>query len=147
MGVEQAGKHGLALQIDRVVRLDGSRLELVSLSDFVLLSSSIGSGQLGFTSLAASDQVLADRDGTPAAGLSQRLPSIFVLTGENQIPTIGVLAEDVMLLRIKLPAAQRLQFLAGQYLEILLPDGKRRAFSIASSPQSEGGSVSTGGQG
>lgn len=48
-----------------------------------------------------------------------------------------LLAEDVMLLRIKLPAAQRLQFLAGQYLEILLPDGKRRAFSIASSPQSE----------
>ncbi len=47
------------------------------------------------------------------------------------------LAPDVMLLRLKLPAAQRLQFLAGQYLEILLPDGKRRAFSIASSPQCE----------
>jgi CDP-4-dehydro-6-deoxyglucose reductase len=46
-------------------------------------------------------------------------------------------APDVMLLQLRLPAAQRLQFLAGQYLEILLPDGKRRAFSIASSPQSE----------
>lgn len=48
-----------------------------------------------------------------------------------------LLAPDVMRLRIRLPAAQRLQFLAGQYLEILLPDGKRRAFSIASPPQSE----------
>jgi len=48
-----------------------------------------------------------------------------------------LLAPDVMLLKIKLPNAQRLQFLAGQYLEILLPDGKRRAFSIASPPQSE----------
>ena len=48
-----------------------------------------------------------------------------------------LLAPDVMRLKIKLPSAQRLQFLAGQYLEILLPDGKRRAFSIASSPQSE----------
>ena len=43
-----------------------------------------------------------------------------------------LLAADVMRLRIKLPAAQRLQFLAGQYVEILLPEGKRRAFSIAS---------------
>jgi len=48
-----------------------------------------------------------------------------------------LLAPDVMCIKIKLPNAQRLQFLAGQYLEILLPDGKRRAFSIASPPQSE----------
>jgi CDP-4-dehydro-6-deoxyglucose reductase len=48
-----------------------------------------------------------------------------------------LLAPDVMRIKIKLPKAQRLQFLAGQYLEILLPEGKRRAFSIASSPQSE----------
>ena len=48
-----------------------------------------------------------------------------------------LLAPDVMRLSLKLPSAQRLQFLAGQYLEILVPDGKRRAFSIASPPQSE----------
>jgi CDP-4-dehydro-6-deoxyglucose reductase len=48
-----------------------------------------------------------------------------------------LLSPDVMQLKIKLPNAQRLQFLAGQYLEILLADGKRRAFSIASPPQSE----------
>jgi CDP-4-dehydro-6-deoxyglucose reductase len=48
-----------------------------------------------------------------------------------------LMAAEVMLLRIKLPGAQRLQFLAGQYLEILLAGGKRRAFSIASAPQSE----------
>lgn len=48
-----------------------------------------------------------------------------------------LLTEDVMRIRIKLPDAQRLQFLAGQYLDILLPDGKRRAFSIASAPHCE----------
>jgi len=48
-----------------------------------------------------------------------------------------LLAPDVMRIKIKLPNAQRLQFLAGQYLEILLAEGKRRAFSIASPPQSE----------
>ena len=49
----------------------------------------------------------------------------------------GRLTEDVMRLKIKLPSAQRLQFLAGQYIDILLAEGKRRAFSIASSPQME----------
>lgn len=48
-----------------------------------------------------------------------------------------LLATDVIRLKLKLPTAQRLQFLAGQYVEILLPDGKRRAFSIASPPQLE----------
>jgi CDP-4-dehydro-6-deoxyglucose reductase len=36
-----------------------------------------------------------------------------------------------------LPSAQRLQFLAGQYVDVLLEGGKRRAFSIASSPSLE----------
>ncbi len=48
-----------------------------------------------------------------------------------------LMAPDVMRISLKLPEAQRLQFLAGQYLEILAPEGKRRAFSIASPPQSE----------
>ena len=48
-----------------------------------------------------------------------------------------LLTPDVMRIKIKLPSAQRLQFLAGQYLEILLPEDKRRAFSIASTPQCE----------
>ncbi len=48
-----------------------------------------------------------------------------------------LMAPNVMRLRLKLPAAQRLQFLAGQYVDALLADGKRRAFSIASSPSQE----------
>lgn len=41
---------------------------------------------------------------------------------------------EIMRVRLKLPKAARLQFLAGQYIDILLPEGKRRAFSIASPP-------------
>lgn len=48
------------------------------------------------------------------------------------------LADNVMKIVLKLPRAQRLQFLAGQYVDILLPGNKRRAFSIASSPSREG---------
>jgi CDP-4-dehydro-6-deoxyglucose reductase len=49
----------------------------------------------------------------------------------------SLLAENVMRLRLRLPRGQRLQFLAGQYIDILLPGGKRRAFSIASAPGEE----------
>jgi CDP-4-dehydro-6-deoxyglucose reductase, E3 len=44
----------------------------------------------------------------------------------------------VIILSLKLPANERLQFLAGQYIEFLLKDGKRRAFSIANPPHDDG---------
>nr|AEI30510.1 oxidoreductase FAD/NAD(P)-binding subunit [uncultured microorganism] len=46
-------------------------------------------------------------------------------------------APDVAILTLKLPASERLQFLAGQYVEILLKDGKRRAFSLANAPHDD----------
>ena len=39
-----------------------------------------------------------------------------------------------MQIHLKLPATERLQFLAGQYIEFILKDGRRRAFSIANAP-------------
>ena len=45
---------------------------------------------------------------------------------------------DVAILHLQLPAAERFQFLAGQYIEFLLKDGQRRAYSIANSPEHEG---------
>lgn len=48
------------------------------------------------------------------------------------------LSPNVAKLKLKLPKTQRMQFLAGQYIEILLPGGKRRAFSIASPPHDAG---------
>ncbi|PKO46530.1 MAG: CDP-6-deoxy-delta-3,4-glucoseen reductase [Betaproteobacteria bacterium HGW-Betaproteobacteria-22] len=44
------------------------------------------------------------------------------------------LSHDVMALFLKLPSNERLQFFAGQYIEFLLKDGKRRAFSLANAP-------------
>jgi CDP-4-dehydro-6-deoxyglucose reductase len=49
-----------------------------------------------------------------------------------------LLNHDVMRLRLKLPDGQRLQFFAGQYLDFMLPDGRRRAFSMASAPHDDG---------
>jgi CDP-4-dehydro-6-deoxyglucose reductase len=44
------------------------------------------------------------------------------------------LTHDVIALHLQLPASERLQFKAGQYIEFILKDGKRRAFSIANAP-------------
>ena len=41
---------------------------------------------------------------------------------------------DIMEVQLKLPEADRLQYLAGQYVEVILNDGRRRAFSIANTP-------------
>ena len=48
-----------------------------------------------------------------------------------------LLSPDVMRLYLKLPEGQRLHFLAGQYLEFILRDGRRRAFSIANAPHDD----------
>ncbi|HZP92375.1 MAG TPA: CDP-6-deoxy-delta-3,4-glucoseen reductase [Burkholderiales bacterium] len=47
------------------------------------------------------------------------------------------MAPDVMVLKLKLPANERLQFLAGQYLDILLKEGKRRSYSMANPPHDD----------
>lgn len=43
-------------------------------------------------------------------------------------------SSDVIVLEIKLPASEKFQFVAGQYIDFLLADGKRRSFSIANAP-------------
>jgi CDP-4-dehydro-6-deoxyglucose reductase, E3 len=46
-------------------------------------------------------------------------------------------AHDVMVLHLKLPAKERLQFLAGQYIDFLLKDGRRRSYSLANPPHDD----------
>lgn len=43
-------------------------------------------------------------------------------------------APDVMLLTLQLPANQRFQYHAGQYIEFILRDGVRRSYSMANAP-------------
>jgi len=47
------------------------------------------------------------------------------------------LAHDVMALYLRPPATERLRFLAGQYVDIILRDGRRRAFSLANPPHAD----------
>jgi len=54
-----------------------------------------------------------------------------------RVESIDKPAPDVAIVRLKLPANERLQFLAGQYVDFLLKDGKRRSFSLANPPHDD----------
>ena len=63
---------------------------------------------------------------------------VEVKTLPCRVETIELLTHDIMKIELKLPETERMQFLAGQYLEIILKDGKHRAFSIANAPHDDG---------
>ncbi|MFU8877310.1 MAG: CDP-6-deoxy-delta-3,4-glucoseen reductase, partial [Wenzhouxiangellaceae bacterium] len=79
-------------------------------------------------------QAVADSDLEIEATEIEQVADIPVRLLPARVESVDELTPDVRRLRLKLPAGKRLQFLAGQYMDILLPGGKRRAFSIASSP-------------
>ncbi len=56
-----------------------------------------------------------------------------------RVDRIETLAPDVRRLRLSLPGGETLRFHAGQYINIVLDDGQRRAFSFANPPHLRGG--------
>jgi CDP-4-dehydro-6-deoxyglucose reductase len=62
---------------------------------------------------------------------------IQVRTLPCRVQKLERLADDVMAIYLRLPANERLQFLAGQYLEFLLKDGSRRSFSMGNAPHDD----------
>jgi CDP-4-dehydro-6-deoxyglucose reductase len=79
---------------------------------------------------AAGDLTIGVREAESAADIEVRILPCRVHAVEH-------LAHDVVRLLLKLPDSQRLQFLAGQYIDFLLADGRRRAFSIANAPHDD----------
>ncbi|MDO4904632.1 MAG: CDP-6-deoxy-delta-3,4-glucoseen reductase [Lautropia sp.] len=51
-----------------------------------------------------------------------------------RVRSITPMAPDVMCIRLQLPYSERLQYLAGQYLDLIFPDGTRRSYSMATAP-------------
>lgn len=76
---------------------------------------------------ALSDLVIEARNVT-------RANDIPVKKMPTRVQKLQRLAEDVMLIDLKLPASEAFRFHAGQYIDILLADGQRRSFSIANAP-------------
>jgi CDP-4-dehydro-6-deoxyglucose reductase, E3 len=54
-----------------------------------------------------------------------------------RVQQLTKVADDVVIVQLKLPANERLQFLAGQYIDFLLKGGERRSFSMANPPHAD----------
>ena len=52
----------------------------------------------------------------------------------SRVAKIERVTDDVAIISLQLPANERLQYLAGQYIEFLLKDNKRRSYSMANAP-------------
>jgi CDP-4-dehydro-6-deoxyglucose reductase len=62
---------------------------------------------------------------------------IEVRTLPCRVNKLEHLAHDVVRIYLKIPETERLQFLAGQYIDVLLKDHAPRAFSIANAPHDD----------
>jgi len=72
------------------------------------------------------------------ARLIARVGEAEIKTLPCRIASTHPLAPDVLQVMLRLPAVETLAFLPGQYLDVLLEDGSRRSFSIASPPHDAG---------
>ena len=52
----------------------------------------------------------------------------------SRVSTIEKVAPDVVVISLQLPANESLKYRAGQYIEFMLPGGKRRSYSMATAP-------------
>jgi len=61
-------------------------------------------------------------------------PDVEVKSLPCRIERMDRIADDVMAVFLRLPAVEELHFRPGQYLDVMLSEGRRRSFSIASAP-------------
>jgi CDP-4-dehydro-6-deoxyglucose reductase, E3 len=79
-------------------------------------------------------QALARSDLVVEARLVQSAALAEIKTLPARIARRVQLAPDVMQLLLRVPAVESMQFLAGQYLDVLLEGGQRRSYSVANAP-------------
>lgn len=75
----------------------------------------------------ATSVVLESRQVTDASAFPIKKMPVRVATLEKK-------SHDVMQVRLQLPAADKFRYHAGQYVEFILRDGARRAYSMATAP-------------
>lgn len=80
--------------------------------------------------VAHSDVVLESRQVTDESAFPIRKMPVRVTSMQRA-------ADDVMVIRLQLPASDMLKYHAGQYVEFLLRDGDRRSYSMANAPHTQ----------
>ncbi|MEO6319490.1 MAG: CDP-6-deoxy-delta-3,4-glucoseen reductase [Polaromonas sp.] len=80
--------------------------------------------------VAHSDVVLESRQVTDESAFPIRKMPVRVTSMQRA-------SHDVMIIRLQLPASDMMKYHAGQYVEFLLRDGDRRAYSMANAPHTQ----------
>ena len=79
---------------------------------------------------ALSDVVLESRHVTDESAFPiKKMPT--------RVASLAKASHDVMVVRLQLPAADVFKYHAGQYVEFLLRDGDRRAYSMGNAPHTQ----------
>ena len=111
-----------------------------------LLAGSIDQGKYQHTALSEDERAAGYALFCVARPLSDLVIEVRSIGAVKDIPVkklpcrvhrLERVADDVMIAHLKLPANERLQFLAGQYIEFILKDGARRSFSMANAPHDD----------
>lgn len=89
------------------------------------------SGSVLFCQAKPKSDVVIEARSVRAAG------DIQVRILPSRLQKLERVTDDVAILYLKLPATERFQFIAGQYLDILLRDGTRRSFSMGNAPHDD----------
>ncbi|MES9881893.1 MAG: CDP-6-deoxy-delta-3,4-glucoseen reductase [Sedimenticola sp.] len=82
-------------------------------------------------------QAIADSDIVIHVKEVESIKEIKIRTLPTKVERLEQLTGDVMRLYLSLPEGQRMPFLAGQYLDFIMDDGHRRAFSMANAPHND----------
>jgi len=94
----------------------------------VLSADEIAAGKALFCQARPLEDLVIDaRVVSGVAGVQiKRLPA--------RVQKIERVSDDAIILTLKLPANEKLNFLAGQYIDFLLKDGSKRSFSLGNAP-------------
>ena len=80
--------------------------------------------------VAHSDVVIESRQVTDESAFPvKKMPS--------RVSSLAKLSNDVIVVRLQLPASDIFKYHAGQYVEVLLRDGDRRAYSMGNAPHTQ----------
>lgn len=132
-------RHGLALPYS-------CRSGLCGACKGKILRGSVDYGEYEEKALSAQDRASGKALFCQARPLTDLVVEAHEVTAAEGIPIktlpcrvvrLERLADDVMAVYLRLPQSERLQFLAGQYIDILLRGGARRSFSLANAPHDD----------
>lgn len=112
-------------------RMVSGQVHLRAHSSHALSASEEAAGViLACSAFADSDLVLHSEQVTGADSFPVRKLPVRVASLER-------VADDVMRVRVSLPVGANFGYFAGQYIEFILRDGTRRAYSIANAPHTQ----------